>query len=232
MAASLLRFTLPLLSLLMLLSAASARNAEDARALAALRRALDPAGRVLGSWNPAGDPCGGSFVGVTCDPAGRVTAVSLQGRGLAGSLPPAVAGLRRLQGLYLHYNGIKGPIPREIGKLSELTDLYLDLNHLTGPVPVEIAAMVNLQGGVFCFHAFCLCFLGDEKFKKGQLLDCLFFLDSVLYFELGLVFFSWIQYCILDVNIGEENVLFHVSFRKGICRLLPSYRNPFGGFHA
>ncbi|RLM55980.1 putative leucine-rich repeat receptor-like protein kinase [Panicum miliaceum] len=145
MAASLLRFTLPLLSLLMLLSAASARNTEDARALAALRRALDPAGRVLGSWNPAGDPCGGSFVGVTCDPAGRVTAVSLQGRGLTGSLPPAVAGLRRLQGLYLHYNGIKGHIPREIGKLSELTDLYLDLNHLTGPVPVEIAAMVNLQ---------------------------------------------------------------------------------------
>ncbi|KAG2609207.1 hypothetical protein PVAP13_4KG007200 [Panicum virgatum] len=147
MAASLFRITLPLLHLLMLLSipADSARNAEDARALAALRRALDPAGRVLGSWNPSGDPCGGSFLGVTCDPAGRVTAVSLQGRGLSGSLPPAVAGLRRLQGLYLHYNGIKGPIPREIGKLSELADLYLDVNHLTGPVPVEIAAMVNLQ---------------------------------------------------------------------------------------
>ena len=174
MAASL--FTLPLLNLLLLLSipAASARNAEDVRALAALRRALDPAGRVLGSWNPSGDPCGGSFLGVTCDPAGRVTAVSLQGRGLSGSLPPAVAGLRRLQGLYLHYNGIKGPIPREIGKLSELADLYLDVNHLTGPVPVEIAAMVNLQGGVFCFHASFLCFLSDEKFKKGQLLDCFF----------------------------------------------------------
>jgi len=183
MAASL--FTLPLLNLLLLLlsiPAALARNAEDVRALAALRRALDPAGRVLGSWNPSGDPCGGSFLGVTCDPAGRVTAVSLQGRGLSGSLPPAVAGLRRLQGLYLHYNGIKGPIPREIGKLSELADLYLDVNHLTGPVPVEIAAMVNLQGGVFCFHASFLCFLSDEKFKKGQLLDC---------------FFSWIQYSVL-----------------------------------
>ncbi|TKW19491.1 hypothetical protein SEVIR_4G023500v4 [Setaria viridis] len=143
MAASLFRFTIPLLLLSVL--AASARNEEDARALAALRRALDPAGRVLGSWNPSGDPCGGSFVGVTCDTAGRVTSVSLQGRGLSGSLPPAVAGLRRLQGLYLHYNGIKGPIPREIGKLSELTDLYLDVNHLTGPVPVEIASMANLQ---------------------------------------------------------------------------------------
>ncbi|CAL5036539.1 unnamed protein product [Urochloa decumbens] len=143
MAASLFRFTLPLLLLSIL--AASARNEEDARALAALKRALDPSGRVLGSWTPSGNPCGSSFVGVTCDPAGRVTAVSLQGRGLSGSLTPAVAGLQRLQGLYLHYNGIKGPIPREIGKLSELTDLYLDVNHLTGPVPVEIAAMTNLQ---------------------------------------------------------------------------------------
>ncbi|CAN6179541.1 unnamed protein product [Urochloa humidicola] len=143
MAPSLFRFTLPLLLLSILV--ASARNEEDARALAALKRALDPSGRVLGSWTPSGNPCDGSFVGVTCDPAGRVTAISLQGRGLSGSLPPAVAGLRRLQGLYLHYNGIKGPIPREIGKLSELTDLYLDVNHLTGPVPVEIAALSNLQ---------------------------------------------------------------------------------------
>ncbi|CAD6337845.1 unnamed protein product [Miscanthus lutarioriparius] len=147
MAAARFRSLLPLSLLLLLLSVlgASARNEEDARALAALKRALDPTGRVLGSWDPSGDPCAGSFVGVTCSRDGRVTAVSLQGRGLSGTLPPAVAGLRWLQGLYLHYNGIKGPIPREIGKLSELTDLYLDVNHLTGPVPVEIAAIVNLQ---------------------------------------------------------------------------------------
>ncbi|KAJ1257828.1 hypothetical protein BS78_10G026300 [Paspalum vaginatum] len=145
MAASRFRFTLQHLLLLLCILAASARNEEDARALMALKRALDPAGRVLGSWDPLGDPCGGGFVGVACDRDGRVTAVSLQGRGLSGSLPPAVAGLRRLQGLYLHYNGIKGAIPREIGRLSELTDLYLDVNHLSGPVPVEIAAMTNLQ---------------------------------------------------------------------------------------
>ncbi|TVU12780.1 hypothetical protein EJB05_46437, partial [Eragrostis curvula] len=147
MAAARLRFLLPLPLLLLLLSAlaASGRNEEDARALMALKRALDPAGRVLGSWDPSRDPCDGSYDGVECDPTGRVTAVSLQGRGLSGSLPPAVAGLRRLQGLYLHYNGIKGAIPREIGKLSELTDLYLDVNHLTGPVPVEIAALASLQ---------------------------------------------------------------------------------------
>ncbi|KAF7093294.1 hypothetical protein CFC21_095713 [Triticum aestivum] len=137
---------LPLLALLLLtVLAAAARDEGELRALAALRAALDPAGRVLGSWARAGDPCGGGFVGVACDREGRVTAVSLQGRGLSGTLPPAVAGLRRLRGLYLHYNGLKGPIPREIGGLSELADLYLDVNHLSGPVPAEIAAMANLQ---------------------------------------------------------------------------------------
>ncbi|XP_062227959.1 LRR receptor kinase SERK2-like [Phragmites australis] len=145
MAATRFRFLLPLPLLLLSVLSASARNEEDARALMALKRALDPAGRVLGSWDPSGDPCGGSFVGLTCDPTGRVASISLQGRGLSGSLPPAVAGLRRLQGLYLHYNGIKGTIPREIGSLSKLTDLYLDVNHLTGQVPAEIAAMASLQ---------------------------------------------------------------------------------------
>lgn len=144
MAATRLRFLILLLLVSVLHT--SARNGDDARALIALKRALDPAGRALGSWDPSGDPCGGSFDGVECDRAGRVTAISLQGRGLSGTLPPALAGLRRLQGLYLHYNGIKGAIPREIGKLPELTDLYLDVNHLTGPVPVEIAAMASLQG--------------------------------------------------------------------------------------
>ncbi|KAL5225895.1 hypothetical protein ABZP36_012534 [Zizania latifolia] len=131
--------------LLAVLAAASARNEDEARALMALKEGLDPTGRVLGSWDLSSEPCGGSFVGVTCDRGGLVTAISLQGRGLSGTLPPAIAGLRRLTGLYLHYNGIRGSIPREIGNLSELTDLYLDVNHLSGPVPVEIAAMGNLQ---------------------------------------------------------------------------------------
>jgi len=190
MAAARFRFSfrsllpLPLLLLLLSVLGASARNEEDARALAALKRALDPTGRVLGSWDPSGDPCAGSFVGVTCSRDGRVTAVSLQGRGLSGTLPPAVAGLRRLQGLYLHYNGIKGPIPREIGKLSELTDLYLDVNHLTGPVPVEIAAIVNLQGEALSFP--CLPLVSWVKSsRKDSFLIFFFFLGSVLHFEIG-----------------------------------------------
>jgi len=122
---------------------------------------------------------------VTCSRDGRVTVVSLQGRGLSGTLPPAVAGLRRLQGLYLHYNGIKGPIPREIGKLSELTDLYLDVNHLTGPVPVEIAAIVNLQGEALSFPCLLPLVSWVKSSRKDNFLIFFFFLGLVLHFEIG-----------------------------------------------
>lgn len=74
-----------------------------------------PGGAGAGLVGRSGEPCGGSFVGVTCDSGGRVTAISLQGRGLSGTLPPAIAGLRRLTGLYLHYNGIKGLYPGRLG---------------------------------------------------------------------------------------------------------------------
>jgi hypothetical protein len=194
MEATRLRFLLPLSLLLLLVSVldASARNEENARALMALKCALDPAGRFLGSWDPSGDPCSASFDGVECDRTGRVTVVSLQGRGLSGILPPAVAGLRRLQGLYLHYNGIRGVIPREIGKLSELADLYLDVNHLAGPVPVEIAAMASLQGGFF--FRFCGVYLGSMcwflavKLEEGELPARRFgHQDSRLHFELVVI---------------------------------------------
>lgn len=68
---------------------------------------------------------------------------SLQGKGLAGTLSSAVAGLPALTGLYLHYNRLRGGLPRE---LANLTDLYLNVNNLSGPIPPEIGAMASLQG--------------------------------------------------------------------------------------
>lgn len=138
-------FLLPLLVL-----AQEARAADDGEvsALLALGAALDPTGRLLPSWAPGRDPCasGAGFEGVACDARGAVANVSLQGKGLAGTLPPAVAGLRSLTGLYLHYNALRGGIPRELAALGALTDLYLDVNNFSGPIPPEIGAMASLQG--------------------------------------------------------------------------------------
>ncbi|CAO2179485.1 unnamed protein product [Urochloa humidicola] len=142
---------------LFLLFSLGARAADDGevRALLALGAALDPTGRLLPSWSPGRDPCapgGGGFEGVACDARGAVANVSLQGKGLAGTLTPAVAGLPALTGLYLHYNALRGGVPRELASLAELTDLYLDVNNLSGPIPPEIGAMASLQVVQLCYN--------------------------------------------------------------------------------
>ncbi|CAD6238181.1 unnamed protein product [Miscanthus lutarioriparius] len=147
-----------LLLLLTLGPGQEARAADDGevRALLALGAALDLTGRLLPSWAPGRDPCApppsGGFEGVACDARGAVANVSLQGKGLAGTLPPAVAGLRSLTGLYLHYNALRGGIPRELAALAALTDLYLDVNNFSGPIPPEIGAMASLQVVQLCYN--------------------------------------------------------------------------------
>lgn len=115
-------------------------------ALMALKLSLDPENRFLTSWTPHSDPCGGALEGVACNQQGHVTNISLQGKGLSGSLPAAVGELKSLTGLYLHFNALSGMIPKEIANLSELTDLYLNVNNLSGDVPRQIGNMSNLQG--------------------------------------------------------------------------------------
>lgn len=110
-----------------------------------IKASLDPENKVLTSWTNNGDPCGGSFDGVACNEHQKVATISLQGKRLSGKVPPAVAQLKCLSGLYLHYNSLTGEIPREISSLTELTDLYLDVNNLTGSIPSEIGSMASLE---------------------------------------------------------------------------------------
>ncbi|XP_052211182.1 LRR receptor-like serine/threonine-protein kinase GSO1 isoform X2 [Diospyros lotus] len=113
--------------------------------LLAIKASLDPQGRRLSSWSAAGDPCDGSFEGVACDERGRVVNISLQGKGLAGELPPEIGLLERLSGLYLHFNKLHGVLPKEIANLSRLADLYLNVNNLSGEILPHLGNMSNLQ---------------------------------------------------------------------------------------
>ncbi|XAR71795.1 Non-specific serine/threonine protein kinase [Bertholletia excelsa] len=128
-------------------------NAE-LRALMEVKAALDPENVFLASWTMWGDPCDGSFEGVACNKEGYVTNISLQGKGLAGKLSPAIAGLKNLTGLYLHYNSLYGEIPREFATLTELIDLYLDINNLSGIIPPELGNMASLQVLQLCYNQF------------------------------------------------------------------------------
>ncbi|PNY10767.1 LRR receptor-like kinase resistance protein [Trifolium pratense] len=110
-----------------------------------LKTSLDPEGKILTSWISDGNPCSGSFEGVACNDHWKVANISLQGKGLSGCLSPAVAELKCLSGLYLHYNNLSGEIPSQISNLTELVDLYLDVNNLSGTIPSEIGNMASLQ---------------------------------------------------------------------------------------
>ncbi|CAJ1976394.1 unnamed protein product [Sphenostylis stenocarpa] len=124
----------------------------ELRALMDLKASLDPESLYLPSWTINGDPCDGSFEGVACNERGQVANVSLQGKGLSGKLSPAIAGLKHLTGLYLHYNSLYGEIPRGIANLTQLVDLYLNVNNLSGEIPRDLASMENLQVLQLCYN--------------------------------------------------------------------------------
>ncbi|XP_050155530.1 somatic embryogenesis receptor kinase 1-like [Malus sylvestris] len=126
-------------------------NAE-LKALLDMKALLDPQSLYLSSWTVSGDPCDGSFEGIGCNEAGQVANISLQGKRLSGKLSPAIAELKHLTGIYMHYNSLQGEIPREIANLTELSDLYLNVNNLSGVIPPEIRSMSSLQVLQLCYN--------------------------------------------------------------------------------
>ncbi|KAJ8771442.1 hypothetical protein K2173_026619 [Erythroxylum novogranatense] len=125
---------------------------DELRALLDLKAGLDPDDKYLSSWVINGSRCDGTFVGIVCNEKGQVANISLQGKGLRGKVSPAIAGLKHLTGLYLHYNSLNGEIPVEISNLTELNDLYLNMNNFSGEIPPEIGNMDNLQVLQLCYN--------------------------------------------------------------------------------
>ncbi|CAN6466582.1 unnamed protein product [Victoria cruziana] len=123
---------------------------DEVPALMEMKTALDPHNRILSSWTSDADPCSGAFLGVACNEQGRVANISLQGKGLAGSVPESLSRLTSLTGLYLHYNSLTGEIPKQISGLTLLTDLYLNVNDLSGSIPIDLGSMPNLQALQVC----------------------------------------------------------------------------------
>lgn len=144
-------------------------NAE-VRALMEIKASLDPENKHLSSWTAGGDPCAGAFEGVACNEHRKVANISLQGKGLTGKVSPAVAELKCLSGLFLHYNFLSGEIPKEIANLTELNDLYLNVNNLTGIIPPQIGSMASLQGLSNLSFSFFFCrFYGSWTCEKRSL---------------------------------------------------------------
>ena len=116
----------------------------DRAALAALYDATGGAGWANSTNWRTSAPLG-EWYGVSADPNGRVTGLSLISNGLAGSIAPEVGKLVNLESLRLGDNALTGPIPGELGSLVNLESLRLDYNELTGPIPGELGSLVNLK---------------------------------------------------------------------------------------
>ena len=98
--------------------------------------------RPLGDWH-----------GITVDDDGRVTELTLRGKGLTGPIPPELGDLTSLTKLNLPANVLTGPIPPELGNLTRLTKLDLNFNVLTGPIPPELGNLTSLKELKLNFNA-------------------------------------------------------------------------------
>ncbi|RLN39205.1 hypothetical protein C2845_PM01G12200 [Panicum miliaceum] len=117
----------------------------DLQGLQAIRQALvDPRGFLAG-WNGTGlDACSGGWAGIKCA-GGKVVAIQLPFKGLAGTLSDKVGQLTALRRLSFHDNIIGGQVPAAIGFLRELRGVYLHNNRFAGAVPPALGGCALLQ---------------------------------------------------------------------------------------
>ncbi|KAL9364642.1 hypothetical protein Peur_042515 [Populus x canadensis] len=120
------------------------------------------------SWDQTDDPCGASWVGVTCTNS-RITLLKLPSMSLAGNLSDRIGGLTELRSLDLSFDpnvtgsltprlgdlknlkililagcGFSGSIPDELGNLAELSFLALNSNILSGRIPASLGKLSKL----------------------------------------------------------------------------------------
>ncbi|XP_068640169.1 receptor-like protein 12 [Aristolochia californica] len=152
----------------------------DIEALKELKRGFESSsvtpGSCLSSWDFSYDPCDASFsdhftcgfrCDVTVDGYSRVTEISLDRAGYAGSLslfplpylealdvtdnrlagavPSSIRNLTRLRRLTLSNNFFSGEIPSSIAALPALEELYLDNNLLQGEIPADLGRLQSLK---------------------------------------------------------------------------------------
>lgn len=120
----------------------------DYQGLQAFKATLIDTRGVLNTWNGTrNNACSGGWIGIKCV-LGRVIAIQLPGKQLAGSLSESIRQLTALRKLSLHDNSITGLIPSALGSLPRLRGLYLFKNRFSGQIPASLGQcrmLVNLD---------------------------------------------------------------------------------------
>ncbi|XP_021288862.1 probable LRR receptor-like serine/threonine-protein kinase At3g47570 [Herrania umbratica] len=128
------------------LSGQLALNRADEEALLALKAhvILDPENILAKNWSSSISFC--NWFGVSCGPRHkRVTALSLPGMSLNGTLPPQLGNLSFLTTLDLRDNNFHGNLPPELAKLRRLKSMILLKNYFSGEIPEQIGYLPRLQ---------------------------------------------------------------------------------------
>ena len=98
---------------------------------------------MLASW-ASGDPCSGTWAGVTCSGA-AVVRLQFVNAPLRGTLPPALGFIPGLSLLELTSTSLSGTLPTQLGSLAQLTSLALGRNTLmSGSIPFQLGALTRL----------------------------------------------------------------------------------------
>ncbi|KAB1201171.1 putative receptor protein kinase TMK1 [Morella rubra] len=98
--------------------------------------------KLVSSWT-GNDPCGGPWLGLSCNPSNEVSIINMPKFSLNGSLSPAIAKLDALTQIRLQNNYLTGPIPQNWTSLKYLTTLDVSGNNISPPLP-KFSSTVNL----------------------------------------------------------------------------------------
>lgn len=117
-------------------------HSEEEAALTALYNATQGPEKWTVKWNHHCSTC--KQLGVSCNSAGHVTALSLIQNSLIGPIPSQIGNLTWLTRLNLGFNCLKGTIPTSIHTLTLLTYLGLHSNQLTGTIPEAVGNLKSI----------------------------------------------------------------------------------------
>nr|VDD35060.1 unnamed protein product [Brassica oleracea] len=102
--------------------------------------------KLAKSWK-GNDPCGRSWLGITCSGSNDVTVVDLGRQELTGTISPSFAKLTSLETINLSNNQLSGSIPTELTTLPRLRTLDVSNNDIHGDVPKFSASVTVLTTG-------------------------------------------------------------------------------------
>ena len=86
-----------------------------------------------------------TWLGVTCNAEGSVTALALRRNRLRGSIPSEIGDLTQLEYLSLDHNKLQGVLPIGLASLSKLGVLQMSGNAMSGELPAWLGSLAMLR---------------------------------------------------------------------------------------